>query len=640
MNEFVEEEYVVINKNRLIKYILFAISTFIFFEFIDYINDLYDYGSKDIFYAIFSVGICIILNKVSDIKNDFFGKMFMIVYHLIGIESSIKLISIYLNKSNFLTLGEVEGNTITLFAICLLFHICQRRAKKVKKYYLSYAYLILLTFIILVILNKTVINKVIIIALNIICFYLILLFYKGSFFARNKKYKGSINVVYICFRLLVLDVFLNSIMIFVNDTFKILQYSYDFIFNLLFIIESSIILFSTINKPFKSILESLYIKNKQLDDMNQQIFRQNVFLEYSRGVIENKNKRLSSFFNNLPVPNVIINKDSERIRFCNKSFLELMGVDTYKKIINKTLFSLFEVEDNNFIKSLNSIRRGIINKNGNKRYVDIEIFNDNVSENSVVIFTEVTEQVKMLEMQEKIKNKEFEEQMKRDFLSNISHDLKTPINVIYTATQLMDIYCDNKNKEGINKYIDVCKNNYKILIKLTNALIDKSKNFSFYDKINLKIVNIVYVLKQNVNSLLEYAKSKGVNLIFNSSEDVIYIEVDIDCIERIVQNIISNSLKYYSENGEIKVSVSTNDNDVKIVFQDNGVGMDEETLRNVFERYSMGENSKLIKEKSTGIGLSIVKKMVNKQNGKINIYSKVNVGTKVEIIFKRVKRND
>ena len=54
----------------------------------------------------------------------------------------------------------------------------------------------------------------------------------------------------------------------------------------------------------------------------------------------------------------------------------------------------------------------------------------------------------------------------------------------------------------------------------------------------------------------------------------------------------------------------------------------------------MGENSKIIKEKNTGIGLSIVKKMVNKQNGKINIYSKVNVGTKVEIIFKRVKRND
>lgn len=638
MNKYIEEDYFYTDKKRISKCILFAIVTFIIFKLLNYINCYNVYKSEDIFYAVFSVCTCIVIYKLIDFKNNFIAKLIMLIYGLVIFQSMVKVLSIYLQQFNKLIIGDKEENIVILYAVCLLFLVAEKTYDNAQKYYVIYLSSIIGTFMLLLLSENDIINKSIILILDITCIHILAYVYKISDMVKKIKYKGKINVIAIAFHMILLISLISLAMIFMNDRLSILKYIYQVLFHFIFIFSSSVLLFRTINMPFKSILESLYIKNKQLDGMNQQVFRQNVFLEYSKGLRDNKNKTLSLFFNNMPLPIVIIDKESERIEFSNNKFLELIEEDTYKKIINKKLFSLFEIEDDGFIKDINSIIRGVVNKKGKKKYIDIEIFDDDENDVVIVIFTDVTEQIKMLKIKEKIKNKAFEEQMKRDFLSNISHDLKTPINVIYTAAQLMDVYCDQGNKEGIDKYISICKNNYESLIKLTDSLINKSKNFSFYSDINLQVVNIVSVIRDNVMTLVEYAQSKGVSLTFDSSENLVYAEVDTDCMERIVQNIISNSLKYYRENGKIQVSISTNDEEVKITFKDNGIGMDEETLNNVFIRYSMGENSKLIKEKGTGIGLSVVKKMVNKQSGKINIYSKLNVGTKVEILFKRVNK--
>ena len=104
-------------------------------------------------------------------------------------------------------------------------------------------------------------------------------------------------------------------------------------------------------------------------------------------------------------------------------------------------------------------------------------------------------------------------------------------------------------------------------------------------------------------------------------------------------NIISNSIKYCNDKGQIYVIVKDYKKEIKVIIKDNGIGMDEEFLRIAFSRYSMGKSNETSVEKGTGIGLFVVKELVEEQGGKIDITSKVNEGTKTELTFSKVVEN-
>ena len=100
-------------------------------------------------------------------------------------------------------------------------------------------------------------------------------------------------------------------------------------------------------------------------------------------------------------------------------------------------------------------------------------------------------------------------------------------------------------------------------------------------------------------------------------------------------NLISNSIKFTQVGGEIYVNVIENENDIKISIKDNGVGMDENFINKIFVKYTMGKNNESIKEKGSGIGLFVVKNLVELQKGEIKINSKEGEGTEFVILFKK-----
>lgn len=116
-------------------------------------------------------------------------------------------------------------------------------------------------------------------------------------------------------------------------------------------------------------------------------------------------------------------------------------------------------------------------------------------------------------MKETMENKKLDEKLKSDFLSNISHDLKTPINVIYSATQVIKMYIENNNYEMVRKYNNISKQNCISLIRLTNNIIDTSRIYADYLTPNLRVKNIVDVAEDVVTSLVDYAESKEIHLI-------------------------------------------------------------------------------------------------------------------------------
>jgi len=233
-----------------------------------------------------------------------------------------------------------------------------------------------------------------------------------------------------------------------------------------------------------------------------------------------------------------------------------------------------------------------------------------------------------------------------EFLVNISHELKTPLNVICSAAQLFDRYCNSGSlddkKGSIIKYIDSIKQNSYRLSKLINNIVDLSKIESGFFKLNLSNNNIVVVVEEIVMSVTNFSDSKGLNIIFDTDTEEKIIACDTERIERIVLNLISNAIKFTEVGGEIIVAVKDKIEFVEISVKDNGIGIEDKYLDMIFDRFKQVDKSLSRNTEGTGIGLSLVKSISELHGGNIYVESEFGKGSKftVRLPSKKVLREN
>ncbi|MGJ0906685.1 ATP-binding protein [Clostridium botulinum] len=219
-----------------------------------------------------------------------------------------------------------------------------------------------------------------------------------------------------------------------------------------------------------------------------------------------------------------------------------------------------------------------------------------------------------------------------EFLSNISHELKTPLNVIFTAVQLLGFYEKDVDYEKEDKYLKLIKQNCYRLMKLINNLLDTTKLDSGYLKLNLVNYNIVSLIEEITLSVTSYAESKGINIIFDTNVEEKIIAVDTDKIERIILNLLSNSIKFTNPGGNIFVNIKDSGEYVYIHVKDTGVGIPSDKLESIFERFFQIDKTLKKNKEGTGIGLHLVKSFVEMHKGEVTITSELGKGT--EFIIK------
>lgn len=185
--------------------------------------------------------------------------------------------------------------------------------------------------------------------------------------------------------------------------------------------------------------------------------------------------------------------------------------------------------------------------------------------------------------------------------------------------------------------MNISKQNYLVLKRLTNNIIDVGKIDSGALKCNLKKGNIVYFVEDVFSSIVSYAKEENIEMQFDTEEEEIYIKFNNDFMERIIINLISNSIKYNKEIGKIFVDIKTENNYVYIIIRDTGIGIKKEFLDKIFERYSKDKKTKKTILKSSGIGMYVVKNLIEAQNGEISIESEEGIGT--EIVMRFIREN-
>jgi signal transduction histidine kinase len=228
------------------------------------------------------------------------------------------------------------------------------------------------------------------------------------------------------------------------------------------------------------------------------------------------------------------------------------------------------------------------------------------------------------------KVREYEE-LRNVFFANLSHELRTPLNVIFSAQQMMHLVISKQActdcKNQIIKYNRIVKQNCYRLIRLIGNLIDITKIDAKYFEINKKNCDIVNVVENITQSVADYIKDKNIELFFETEIEKRIIAFDPDKVERIMLNLLSNAVKFTPENGQINVKVRLLEGYVAIHIIDNGIGISREMQDRVFERFIQADKSIKRSREGSGIGLSLVKSLVDLHEGKISLESKPGKGS-------------
>jgi len=244
---------------------------------------------------------------------------------------------------------------------------------------------------------------------------------------------------------------------------------------------------------------------------------------------------------------------------------------------------------------------------------------------------------------ERLLNKAVEyEKLRTEFFANISHELRTPLNVIFCAEQMLDMIVNSDSKEEqfrINKYLYTIKQNSYRLLRLINNLIDITKMDAGYFEVTLSNNDIIKIVEDITLSVAEYAQNKNINLIFDTEEEEKIIACDPDKIERIILNLLSNAIKFTPADGSIYVNIYMKNNQVVISVKDSGIGIDSNMQKLIFERFIQVDKTTSRRNEGSGIGLSLVKSLVEMHNGHISVTSEFGKGSEFTIELPDVKVN-
>ena len=223
-----------------------------------------------------------------------------------------------------------------------------------------------------------------------------------------------------------------------------------------------------------------------------------------------------------------------------------------------------------------------------------------------------------------------------NFFSNLSHELKTPVNIIYSSVQLMGSLKDKDQtslKEYFNKYEKSVKQNCLRMLRLINNLIDITKIDSGMTKLDLVLVDIVPFIEDLTLSIIPYTKFKNLNITFDTNVEKLYLRIDSYAFERIILNLLSNAIKFNNFNGNITVTINAHDNKVFISVKDTGIGIPEGYGDLIFNRFYKIDNSFSRRNEGSGIGLAITKNLVKLQGGKISLNENYKEGSEFIITF-------
>ncbi|MBX9690564.1 MAG: cell wall metabolism sensor histidine kinase WalK [Candidatus Obscuribacterales bacterium] len=234
---------------------------------------------------------------------------------------------------------------------------------------------------------------------------------------------------------------------------------------------------------------------------------------------------------------------------------------------------------------------------------------------SVMIMHDITKQAEL-------------ERMKNEFISNVSHELRTPITSIKSYVDTICQHGDKLEPDIYKEFMQIIDSEADRLMNLVNEVLELSKLEEADKELEMEAQDLRPAAEYTIRALNMMAKDKGIELVFASDDPIPLVLMNRESIERAIINLINNAIKYTPNGGQVEVSVRniTETKELKVAVKDNGIGIPEECLENIFDRFFRVEK-KVHTIKGTGLGLTIVKNIVEKHGGRVAVESDIGMGS-------------
>ena len=222
------------------------------------------------------------------------------------------------------------------------------------------------------------------------------------------------------------------------------------------------------------------------------------------------------------------------------------------------------------------------------------------------------------------------EQMRTDFVANVSHELKSPLTSIKGFADLISSGLITKKEQQADYLKRIVKESDRLLDIINDILYLSEIESTNAENLELETIHLDEIAKDVIKSLEGLRAEKRITLYSQGQGNILAVKKDI---WELIYNLVDNAIKYGEQRGFIKVEIHSTHNKVILTVKDNGIGIEEEHLARVFERFYRVDTSRSRKSGGTGLGLSIVRNIASKYNGKISIESMRDIGTSIKIEF-------
>lgn len=234
--------------------------------------------------------------------------------------------------------------------------------------------------------------------------------------------------------------------------------------------------------------------------------------------------------------------------------------------------------------------------------------------------------------------KEEGKKIRYQFLSVLSHELKTPLNTIEGYLRMMQERQMGNDMSAYDPMIDRALSRIQGMRNLIMDLLDFTKiRFEKRQEL-IRVVNVGELTRNAIQAFQPYAIQKGIEFTV-SCNDPVLMEADPSDLEIVLNNLISNAVKYNIDNGKVTVNISDTDKEIRIEVADTGIGMTKEEIEKVFREFTRIKNEKTKNIPGSGLGLAIVKKITELYNGSIEVESETEKGSTFRIILPKKQKN-
>lgn len=220
--------------------------------------------------------------------------------------------------------------------------------------------------------------------------------------------------------------------------------------------------------------------------------------------------------------------------------------------------------------------------------------------------------------------------VKKEFVMNVSHELKTPLTAIKGFVETIE---DDANDE-IKHFLEIIRRHTDRLIHIVSDLLVLSESESSEYRLDLQKININTFLQKEMRIFERMAAAKGLMIELHADDEPVYAEIDVFAMEQVFTNLVENALKY-TEQGNVKVTVRSDFENVFVDVADTGPGIEQEHLERIFERFYVVDKSRTRETGGTGLGLSIVKHIALLHGGSVSVKSTIGQGSIFTVQIKK-----